>query len=421
MKYNIMTSIVFFVGLFVLLPNVHADNGKIYKVDSATIELMDAPAPDATVLAKLDQDEKVTIFEESYGWGKTYFDGKEAWVALYQLISVNNTQELSEAEQQDQANIVETTANESPEKGQLYRVKASVLNLRNAPDMDATIITHLNKGYKVSIFEKSSGWGKTYFDGNEAWVALNWLETDNESIDSGVSEENETNDSLQAEEEIENEESEAVHDQKDDENRKLTVESTDNDEKQNTQTKQISGNSLAGYHFVIDPGHGGKDPGAIGSEVYEKTLTLSTAKKLERQLNNKGATVTLTRADDTYISLEKRTEISNSNNTDAFISLHYNSSNDQAVHGIETFYSGDDDNRQLANAVHSSVVNHVNLNDRGAKQADFQVLKENQQQAILIELGFISNPDEQKLIQTDRYQEEAVKGITIGLEEYYNE
>lgn len=197
--------------------------------------------------------------------------------------------------------------------------------------------------------------------------------------------------------------------------------SEDKKENHDNQKKENDEQPLSDYHFVIDPGHGGKDTGAIGTEVYEKTLTLSTAQKVEKQLRDKGASVTLTRTDDTFIPLEKRAQVSNSEDTEAFISLHYNAADDQAVNGIYTYYYNGEENGKLANSIQESLMNHVNLTDHGAKQADYKVLRDNQQLALLIELGFLTNPEEQKLIQTDSYQEKAAEGIAAGLEDYFNE
>ncbi|GGP16686.1 N-acetylmuramoyl-L-alanine amidase [Oceanobacillus neutriphilus] len=424
MKYNITIGIAFLICLFVLLPTVHADSGKTYKVDSEKIELMNEPAKDAAVIGELEKGYKITIFEDSYGWGKTFYNGEPAWVALYQLTEVdndiNNIEENQEAEQPDIAEQKNESAaasepNNEPTKvianGKLYRINASAVNLRSAPDKNAAVITTLSNGSQITIFQESYGWGQTYYNDQEVWIALYLLDEVNGSTDNEVSEESETTDSPQITEESETEEAEP--DQKDEE----TAAAESQEEKQEVQAEQSSEAPLAGYHFVIDPGHGGKDPGAIGSEIYEKTLTLISAKRLEQKLHNKGASVTFTRTDDTYISLGQRAVISNSTDADAFISLHYNSSEDQSARGIETFYN---EAGSLANSVQTSLMNHVDLIDRGAKQAGFQVLKENKHPAILIELGFISNPDEQKLVQTDSYQENAADGIAEGLEAYFN-
>ncbi|WP_179134534.1 N-acetylmuramoyl-L-alanine amidase [Oceanobacillus timonensis] len=434
MKYNLMIGIAFFVCLFIFLPTVHADDGKMYQVHAETIEFMDAPSEDATILGELKKDYKVTIFEESNGWGKTFYNGEQAWIALHHLSAVDDIQTEPENEESDTEDTedtenqqietetaaeINTTSAESSTNGVLYRVQASAVNARYAPDKNAAVVTQLNHGEKVTIFEESYGWGKTYYHDEEVWIALYLLDKDNEStISDDVSEENETIESSETAEENQNEASEADTEQKEDETENEETESKE--DKPEVQAEQSSEHPLADRHFVIDPGHGGKDPGAVGSEVYEKTLALTTAKKLGDQLRQQGASVTFTREDDTYLSLEERANISNAADTDAFISLHYNASEDPAASGVETFYKNESESQMLAQSVQTSLMNHVDLHDRGAQQADFQVLKDNQQTAILIELGFISNAEEQQVIQTDHYQENATKGIVAGLETYFN-
>ncbi|MFD1067856.1 N-acetylmuramoyl-L-alanine amidase [Oceanobacillus locisalsi] len=430
MKYNIMIGIAFLVCLFIFLPTVHADDGKMYQVDAETIELMDAPSKEATILGELKQDYKVTIFEESNGWGKTFYNGEQAWVALYQLSAADNLEtepenEQTDTEEQHMETAAATETNiasaKSADNGELYRVQAPAVNVRQAPDKNAAVVTQMLHGEKITIFEESYGWGKTYYQNEEVWIALYLLdkEEENESAGNGeVSEEMKTTDSPETEEEINKEAPEDSTEQKDDETENEDTEPQADE--QEVQAEQNSENPFAGRYFVIDPGHGGKDPGAIGSEVYEKTLALSTAKKLSEQLRQLGASVTFTREDDTYLSLEERTNISNTTNPDAFISLHYNSSEDQAAHGVETFYKNESESRELAQSIQTSLMNHVDLHDRGAKQAGFQVLQENHQTAVLIELGFISNADEQQVIQTDDYQQNATNGIVAGLDAYFN-
>ncbi|GAB2575558.1 N-acetylmuramoyl-L-alanine amidase [Gracilibacillus alcaliphilus] len=424
MKYNIIIGIVFLVCLFVFLPTVQAESGKMFKVESAATELREAPAQEAAVVTELTKDDKITVFQDSDGWGATFYNGDKVWVALDQLAEVNDIkEEKKEAAEQDvqpAVSEIDTESSALAKNGQLYHVKAPVVNVRNAPNQNAEIIAQLNKDDKVTIFQDSYGWGKTYYNGKEVWIALYLLDKDSESADSKKSEEIETTVAApETVEENKQEETETTADPKNDEKTETDVESKHKEEKQTATTKQNSEKPFAGYHFVIDPGHGGKDPGAIGSETNEKTLTLSTAKKLSEQLKNKGASVTLTRTDDTYISLEKRANISNSADTDAFISLHYNSSAQKEARGIETYYYDGGESKQLADSVQASLIDHTDLHNRGAKQADFHVLKGNKQLALLVELGFISNPEEQKLVQSESYQEKAITGIVAGLEDYF--
>lgn len=430
MKNSIIIGISFLVCLFIFLPTVHADSGQLYKVDSETLQLRDAPDQNTNVLAELKSGANVTVFQELYGWGKTFYNGNEAWGALHQLAAVNNTQREAKERQVQTAASSETDAasGKSVESERLYEVNTPVVRLRNAPDKNATIITELNKGAEVTIFQESYGWGKTFYNGKEAWIALYLLDERYEPTDGATLEVNEKADPQQITEGTEKEELEVETGQKGedaeleeelDEKEESTPETREKEENQDVQGKQRGEKTLSGYHFVIDPGHGGHDSGAVRSEVSEKTLTLSTGKKIEEQLRDKGASVTLTRGDDTFIPLEERVQISNSTNADAFVSLHYNTFEDQSIRGIHTYYYDGDENQKLAHTIQKSLITHTNLTDRRAKQADFEVLTDNKLPALLIELGFISNPEERKLVQTDRYQEKAAKGIVTGLEDYF--
>ncbi|MBU5468691.1 N-acetylmuramoyl-L-alanine amidase [Virgibacillus sp. MSJ-26] len=436
MKNSIMIGIGVLICLFIL-PTVHAhaDSGQLYEIDSEIIELYDEPDQNASILTELTSGDKVTIFEESSGWGKTFFKGEKAWVEVDQLKQEENVQAEKEdvgkpEEKVSELSNIDKESSESVEEGKLYKVKASTAKLRNGPDKDASIISELQEGDKVSIFGESSGWGRTFYNGEEAWISLDVLVEKNASKEAESSEVDEESETEQTTKMPEKEEAKKDQkskwewedlkerlSQKDVEKEEL-AKSKGRKERQDTKENEKSDETLSGYHVVIDPGHGGKDSGAVNQEAIEKELTLSTAKKVEKQLREKGASVTLTRTDDTYISLDERIRISHSTDTDAFISLHYNTFEDPPARGIHTFYNDGDKNQKFADSIQTSLINHTNLSDRGTKQANFKVLRENKQLALLIELGFISNPEEQKLIQTDNYQEKAAKGIVSGLEEY---
>lgn len=175
---------------------------------------------------------------------------------------------------------------------------------------------------------------------------------------------------------------------------------------------------LSGYTIVIDPGHGGKDPGAIGHNgVLEKDLILVTAKKIAEKLREAGAKVILTRTDDYFVSLNDRVKISNSHDTDVFISIHFNAFSVGYVGGINTYYYRD--GRGLAHKIQATLANELPLKNRGVIQHDYRVLRDNQPPAILIELGFITNTKELSTLQSTNFQDEVARSITIGLIEYF--
>lgn len=176
---------------------------------------------------------------------------------------------------------------------------------------------------------------------------------------------------------------------------------------------------LEGKVIVVDPGHGGKDPGAVGDDNKEKDLALAVAKKLKAKLEAAGAKVLMTRTGDTYPTLSDRVAFSKKNKADVFVSIHFNSGSSSA-NGIETYYWTTYKNeKSLATYVQKEVIDSTGLNSRGVKTGNFQVIRENNMQAILVELGFISNPDEEQIIATSEFQNDAAEGIANGLKAYF--
>lgn len=186
------------------------------------------------------------------------------------------------------------------------------------------------------------------------------------------------------------------------------------------QDQSDRSNHLQGKTIVIDAGHGGRDVGAIGiSEVYEKSLTMKTTAELTHTLTTLGANVLLTRSNDEFIRLGSRPLLSNLSQADAFLSIHYNSFTDlTSVDGIDTYYYHDHD-KEFASLIQNELIQGTNDQDRGIHYGDFQVIRQNHQPSLLLELGFISNPEKEKLLLTNGYQKKLVKGITTGLEKYF--
>lgn len=228
-------------------------------------------------------------------------------------------------------------------------------------------------------------------------------------------------------------------------------------------TKQLG---LKVKSIVIDPGHGGKDPGAVGKRsLKEKDIVLKLSKRLQSSLRGKlkGTKVSLTRNKDKFIPLEQRTAIAKSKNADLFISVHVNAAKNKNAKGIETYYLGmsrDEKSRRLAarenatstkavsdlefilqdlimtakandsallaSVVQKRLVTHMKkkykgIKDLGTKTAPFYVLVSADMPSILIEISFISNPTEWKRLKSDKYINELVAGITDGVLKYLKE
>ena len=186
------------------------------------------------------------------------------------------------------------------------------------------------------------------------------------------------------------------------------------------QDKASTTGDLKNKTIVIDAGHGGRDVGAIGATgVYEKDIVYLTAHHLEQELTMLGANVLLTRPDDEFISLGSRIAFSNIMNTDAFISIHYNSVPELPnVTGIETYYYHAQ-NKVLAKFIQQEIIKETDANNRGTTHGNFAVLRQNFKPAVLVELGFISNSENEALLGTTAYQQKIVTGIANGLRKYF--
>lgn len=231
----------------------------------------------------------------------------------------------------------------------------------------------------------------------------------------------------------------------------------------------VWGHSAQAYTLVIDPGHGGKDPGAVGKRSYEKNLNLTLAKKVGEKISSQYADVKVvyTRSDDTFVPLQQRADIANSNHADLFLSIHTNSSESKEPKGLETFilgtdkmeknldvamrenavmmlesdyktrYQGFDPNSidsyimfelmqnsyldqslQFATLVQQECVKRLQRYDRGVRQAAFWVLLKTACPSILFEMGFVSSPEEERVLLQDDEMDKMAQAIADAFGAY---
>lgn len=170
---------------------------------------------------------------------------------------------------------------------------------------------------------------------------------------------------------------------------------------------------------TIDAGHGGHDPGAIGFKgTHEKDVTLQMALRLRKLMQDSGMQVEMTRTKDMQIHLRPRVEVGDAFDSDVFISIHANHVGDPRVTGIETYYFTPK-SLPLARAVHRKLVTQLKRPDRGIRRNNFVVVKYNKMPAVLVEVGYLSNPTEERLLNNARYQQRAAEAILAGVQEYF--
>ena len=179
------------------------------------------------------------------------------------------------------------------------------------------------------------------------------------------------------------------------------------------------GNGKFGY-IPYWLGHGGEDPGAVVnfSEKHEADHTLTTALLVKKELEAMGAKVILTRTSDTSVSLAERAEISNKNNANAFISIHFDSSEDDSASGTTAYYYSDK-SESLSQTVNKYLSRNLPLKNQGSRFQNFMVLRDNARPSILLELGYLNNQGDNKVISSEEYQQNIAKSIANALKEYF--
>ena len=182
---------------------------------------------------------------------------------------------------------------------------------------------------------------------------------------------------------------------------------------------------LSGLTIAVDPGHGGSDPGAIGYHgTFEKDVNLAIGLYLGELLSQAGARVVYTRENDTYVSIFERPAIANQASADLYISVHANAHvNRGTVRGTETLYRAKDPaSESLARAVQEELVKAITLvNRRIWGREDLAVFNQTKMPAIMVEVGFIDNADEELLLRAAGFQKVAAQGIYNGIRRFYLE
>lgn len=189
--------------------------------------------------------------------------------------------------------------------------------------------------------------------------------------------------------------------------------------------------SLLGKIIYLDAGHGGKDCGAISNNIYEKDINLILVKKLEKELVKKGAIVYLTREGDYDLAnknvkhrkrsdLSNRAKLINNSDCDIYLSIHLNATTNSNWRGIQIYY--DDNNKNnliLAKALNKEFESFSKLTRKIKKENNYYMYKQIEKTGILIEAGFISNPNDNYLLRDNNYQDKLIDVIVKGVDNYF--
>lgn len=331
------------------------NQGAFGKVTVYSLNVRDKASLNGRVTDSVKHGEVYEILEEKNNWYKLSLkDGKTGWAAGW---------------------YIEKTVGSSPEeptgnsKSGYVQILYNGTNLRSKASTNSSIVARASAGESFAIQEQTGEWYKiTLKSGQSAYVA-GWI---------------------------------------------VSVSGTGSG---SAPVNKAGG--LKGKTIVIDPGHGGRDSGTVGyRDTLEKELTLSTSQILYELLRNAGANVILTRNDDTYSSLNTRVALAHYHNSDAFISVHYDSIYDSSIKGYTAYYYHSYQ-KDLSQSILDNLGKTLSSRNRGVKKGNYYVLRENKQPAVLLELGYLSNPSEEALVTTHSFQDMAARSIYNGLTEYF--
>ena len=180
---------------------------------------------------------------------------------------------------------------------------------------------------------------------------------------------------------------------------------------------------VTGYLVFIDPGDGGRSPGAPGysRSIWEREVNLDTSLRLAQILRQQGAQVQMSRSADITVELDERVVMANASGADIFVSVHANANYNSEISGIMTFHRRQSlpASQRLAESIQTTMVNELRLVDRGVRQANFVVIRDTVMPSVLVEQAFLSNPVEEKLLADGNFRQQVAEAIAQGINKYF--
>lgn len=352
-----------------------ADNQDIEHTDfiattlTDDIQIYEENDEDATVLTSVDKNAKYQILHQADGWAQIQLSGEVGWVKQSEIditpgtMAYDQNTEVTEEEQatyDDFLTDYELTVTAT----------ADGVNIRSAPNTDSEILTKgaLNEQFAY-IGQENEYYHVRTVDGTEGYL-VNWLsESDSTAMADAAS----------------------------------AAEAT---------------STLAGRTIVLDPGHGGIDPGAVTDGLYEKEVTLQTALTVKERLEEAGVNVIMTREDDSDVALSDIPYTANQADADLMISFHYDAIETTGASGTTAYYYGDD-SIPVAQAIQGQLMEQLPLESNGVKFGDFQVIRDLAGQGVLLELGYMSTPSDVAVFSQEEYWDQVADSIYNALTIYY--
>lgn len=340
---------------------VSASQNLIATVNESSVNLRAENNDNAEIIGTATAGETFTLLYEEDGWSQIHYNNQTAWI-LSELVTIS----AGTLQAEEDAN---SPASGNGEAGNVVVIQDSV-NVRSGPSLQDSVIEVANTGATYTFVNNVGDFVEILTSGGQTGYIANWL------VDS-----------------------QAVNEK--------------------PAAPEIT-TTLSEATIVIDPGHGGADPGAIGDYLYEKDVTIDTAEIIAEKLRSVGANVIMTRAGDESISLEERAYLSNSHSADLFISIHYDSTPEGVyATGTASYYYADSDT-YVAELLNDELSKNLPLENNGTRFGNYLVLRENTQPAVLLELGYMNNADDVSTFNTSHYQQLVADSVLNALSNYFN-
>lgn len=366
-----------FAAVIVLVSGSYTVQADSYsaKVYASSLNVRSEPAAGAEIAGSVPGGTVVTVMDEQHGWLKIRSGRLTGWVAGYYLKKVSGSSSPATV---SSSGSVSGTGSAGSGNSRPGTVTADSLRIRSGPGTGYPVVGSLKERDSVTVLSSRSGWLKIRtVSGALGWVADAYVSVSGSSASGGTT--------------------------------------------SSTSSARSRSGSIRGKTIVVDAGHGGDDPGMVGTTygTMEKDLNLQTALYLRDYLKAAGAHVTMTRTNSSQRpSLSSRTRLTQSVSADAFVSIHFNSS-PKRVSGTLTFFYSESDDLELARAIENQLGQGIGLKSNGVSFGNYYVLRENPVPASLVELGFLTSPSDESIVRRTSYQKKAAKAIAEGLADYF--
>lgn len=352
------------------VPNLDLSIGKVeVTVDNLNVRSSANTSISTNKIGQVDAGTILYVFEDDGEWLKVNYNARFGYVSkeftkyITKVPEPVENEEPNKPEPEEPAEVPDEIV---PNGDVIGRVTVDGLRMRKGPGASYEAIDTLNTGDKVIVHSISKNWAKVTYGNKEGYTHKSYLKLLNQN-----------------------------------------------------------GNVLENRIIILDPGHGGKDPGTHYSNYNEKDIVLKISNLVKQKLEASGANVLMTRTGDTYPTLQDRVDFTANNYGELFVSIHVNSADSTSAKGTETYYSitsGDmyKEDIDLATYINSEIVKNADMVDRGVRNYPFYVVRNMIIPSVLVEVGFISNSQDRAKLVDSKYIEIYADSIYNGIVKYYS-